>query len=157
MSDATPTTEKAEETVDVPLTTTHEGKKDDKPLVKFRELLKVPYEMRSYYSHTIGTVFGLFPIDGSPPRFQGQAVAKAKVAGPFPEVEVPFTFDIVDATTPAEAFAKFEEVCNMHAPAAKQAAAKEWHRRYAGQGQIQGMQRAGLLDAMGQPIQKKMR
>lgn len=133
------------------------GAQDQKPIQDKRPPLTVPYETRTYFSTAHGTVYGLFPIDGvTPPRFQGESVAKAKPAGPLPGVELTFRFDIVGATTPAEAFEQYDAACQNHAPAAKQAAAKEWYKRYGNPAATSGMQRAGILDATGAPVQKRV-
>ena len=128
------------------------GVPPEQPLMKKREPLVVPYEAKVFRG-AVGVIHGAYPIDGTTPRFYGEAVARAKPSGPFEEVELPFRFEILAATTIGEAFEQFESVLATHAPAAKQAAAKEWHRLYGGR--MGNMQQQGILDAMGMPIRRK--
>lgn len=120
------------------------------------EPLKVAYEARGFVGPNGEVISGRFPIDGSTPSFQGTAIVRAKPSGPMPELKFEFVFDIFGANTVEAALATFDAACQYNAPRAKQDAVKEWHRQYGTKGAVDGMQRQGLLDAMGNPIRHRM-
>ena len=132
---------------------------DQPPEADFATPLKVACEIRTYKGSQGEMIFGMFPLNGDAPRFYGEANVRAKPAGPFPEVSIPFRFAIVKAATPQQAVDMFDKYCQLHEPKAKQAAAKEWHLRYGQEAMRRQMMQGGpgpsanqLVDPMGNPV-----